>query len=74
MLVLISALCNYCFVPTLNKEINKTKNAYGFSSSSLKLMVSYLSNRFQRVKVGSVFSEWLNILLGVPEGFILGPS
>ena len=48
-------------------------NAYGFDLNSLKLMQNYLSGRFQRVKVGSSFSKWLEILLGVPQGSILGP-
>ena len=47
--------------------------AYGFSASSLKLMHSYLTNRKQRVKLGSNFSRWLEIIFGVPQGSILGP-
>ena len=47
--------------------------AYGFDKSSLRLMLSYLSNRMQRMKIGSFFSEWLEIVLGVPQEFILGP-
>ena len=48
-------------------------SAYGFKYGSLKLMFSYLRGRFQRVKIGTTFSEWLEILLGVPQGSILGP-
>lgn len=47
--------------------------AYGMHLNSVKLLFSYLQNRFQRVKIGSAFSEWLKILLGVPQGSILGP-
>ena len=47
--------------------------AYGFSRKSLKLLNSYLNKRHQRVRVGSKFSNWLEILLGVPQGSILGP-
>ena len=47
--------------------------AYGFDKNSLKLILSYLTNRKQRVKNGSFFSTWLDILLGVPQGSILGP-
>ena len=47
--------------------------AYGFGKASLKLLQSYLSKRFQKTKVGSSFSSWLEVLLGVPQGSILGP-
>ena len=38
--------------------------AYGFSTSSLKLMQSYLYNRFQKTKVNGSFSDWTEILAG----------
>ena len=48
-------------------------HAYGFNYSSLKLIYSYLNNRFQRVKINSMYSSWSQILTGVPQGSILGP-
>ena len=39
----------------------------------LRHIQNYLSERQQRVKVGSSFSEWLEIILGIPQGSILGP-
>ena len=47
--------------------------AYGLGENSLKVMHSYLSNRKHRVRIGSRLSSWLDILLGVPQGSILGP-
>ena len=47
--------------------------AYGFGQHSLLLIHSYLSNRKQRVKVGSDFNEWLGIKSGVRQGSVLGP-
>ena len=47
-------------------------NAYGFDETSLKVIISYLKNRTQTTKVGSSFSELLNIIYGVPQGSILG--
>ena len=48
-------------------------NAYGVSLKSSRLFFSYLSSRKHRVKIGSIFSDWLEITLGVPQGSILGP-
>ena len=48
-------------------------SAYGLDKESLHLLKCYLSNRYQRTKVGSFYSEWLKIILGVPQGSILGP-
>ena len=47
--------------------------AYGVGESSLRLIQNCLSQRQQWVKVGSSFSEWLEIILAVPQGSILGP-
>ena len=48
-------------------------HAYGFSMESLQLIGNYLTNRKQRTKINSTFSEWVNIIFGVPQGSILGP-
>ena len=39
----------------------------------LKLIKSYLSNRWQRTKINTSFSSWAELLVGVPQGSILGP-
>ena len=49
-------------------------NAYGFSLPALKLVHSYLSNRKHRTKINSAYSSWEEILFGVPQGSILGPT
>ena len=40
---------------------------------ALKMIKDYLSNRRQRVKMNSNFSEWSDLLECVPQGSILGP-
>ena len=48
-------------------------HAYGFDTPSLKLIHSYLTERYQRVKINNSFSEYHLIKYGVPQGSILGP-
>ena len=47
--------------------------AYGFSIASLKLMQSYLCNRFQRTSENTQFIDQKEIKTGVPQESILGP-
>ena len=48
-------------------------SAYGFNNQSLKLIRSYLSNRWQRTKINKSFSRSTELLQGVPQGSVLGP-
>ena len=36
-------------------------------------MQSYLSNRKHRTKINTAYNSWEEILLGIPQGYILGP-
>ena len=59
---------------TLNHDLIIAKlHAYGFEKSALKLIKSYLSNRWQRTKINTSFSSWFELILGVPQGSVLGP-
>ena len=59
---------------TLNHELLIAKlHAYGFGRESLMLLLSYLSNRWQRTEINTSFSSWMGLLQGVPQGSVLGP-
>ena len=47
--------------------------AYGIGKSGLNLLLNYLSNRKQHTKVNSSYSDWYDIISGVPQRSILGP-
>ena len=52
--------------------INKLKG-YNINNPVIKWITSFLSNRKQRVRLQSCFSEFANVLSGIPQGSILGP-
>ena len=46
-------------------------HACGINEASLTLLFSYLKNRKQRVQLNNTYSEWIDILYGMPPGSIL---
>ena len=58
---------------TLNHDLLITKlNAYGFTRESFRLIKSYLTNRWQRTKVNTNFTSYSELLIGAPQGSVLG--
>ena len=58
---------------TLNHELLIAKlSAYGFNNESLKLIRSYLNNRWQKTKINKSFSRWTELLKGSLQGSVLG--
>jgi len=46
---------------------------YGVKGTPLKLLASYLDNRFQCTKIGDTKSSFLDVTCGVPQGSVVGP-
>ena len=59
---------------TINHSLLLAKlKTYGFSNQALRLLQSYLCKRFQRSIINGSFSSWNELIIGVPQGSILGP-
>ena len=48
-------------------------SAYVLNSSSCLLLENYLTDRFERVRLGEQFSNWCSLTRGIPHGSVLGP-
>ena len=46
---------------------------YNLSLSDLKLIISYLSDRQQCVKINNIHSNFIEVISSVPQGSVLGP-
>ena len=44
---------------------------YGLDEQEILLLRSYLSSRYQRVKLGDTYSTWMGVAAGVPQGPLL---
>ena len=59
---------------TINHDLLIAKlGVYGFDTESLGLIKKYFTNRLQETEVNTIFSNWIKLLWGVPQGSVLGP-
>ena len=58
----------------INHELLIAKTyAYGYSEDALKLIINYMTDRWQGSKINESFSVWCALLQGVPQGSVPGP-
>ena len=67
------SLDNKGFGGAILMGLSKAFDTYGFSKTALRLIKSYLMNRWQRTKINNSYISWIELLLAVPQGSILGP-
>ena len=59
-----------CILPDL---IIAKLATYGLDGTALQLIFSYLKNRKQCVRINNTYTNFENIITGVPQGSIVGP-
>ena len=76
-------LLNFCFyftgdlskaLYTINRELPIASfTCVWLSTGALKVLLSNLQDRWQRVKINTPFSSWTRLLQGFPQGSVFGP-
>ena len=55
------------------KRLLQKLSAYGIRCKVLEWIADFLSDRKMRIMVRSEYSEWFDVISGVPQGSVLGP-
>ena len=56
-----------------HKRLLSKLKSYKINGNIIKWIESFLLSRKQRVKINGIFSNWQNVLSGIPLGSVLGP-
>jgi len=56
-----------------HKRLISKLYSYGINQEVIKWIEAFLTNRIQQVQVNDHFPSWSDVLIGIPQGSILGP-
>ena len=73
LVAVLSTDMSKAFDSLCHNLVIKKLDAYGFGSGSLDLIRSFLNERYNRVNLNSVSSEWKSMPRGCPQGSSFGP-
>lgn len=57
-----------------HKRLKNKLYSYGIRGQVLNWIVNFLQDRKQQVRIGAATSNWADVLSGIPQGSVLGPT
>ena len=57
----------------LSKAFDNLNQELWLDQNAIEFIKNYLSNRYQCCKINNTLEDWRKILVGIPQGSILGP-
>jgi len=71
--IVIYADFEKAFDKVSHKLLSRKLHYYKVNESAIPWIESFLCNRKQRVKINGFYSDWTDVLSGIPQGTTLGP-
>ena len=68
----------YCdFMKAFDKvphaKLIKKIQSYGIKGNIINWIVDLLAHRKQRIRINNIFSNWKEVISGIPQGSVIGP-
>ena len=51
----------------------KKIQSYGIKGNIINWIVDLLAHRKQRIRINNIFSNWKEVISGIPQGSVIGP-
>ena len=56
-----------------HSKLIKKIQSYGIKGNLINWIIDLLSHRKQRIRINNIFSNWQEVISGIPQGSVIGP-